>query len=146
VLFDTGEFRFSALICFEDCFGSVSRENVRRGAELLINLTNDAWAASLSCQMQHLSMAVFRAVENRRSLVRAAASGQTCAIGPSGKVLAMAEPFTETFLNVKVPLGQGMTPYTVWGDILGILYAAVAAILLLIGGIRFIMGQIKQGI
>jgi apolipoprotein N-acyltransferase len=153
VLFHSGKLRdypqhfpFSALICFEDCFGSISRENVRLGAELLVNLTNDAWAQSLSCQMQHLSMAVFRAVENRRSLVRAAASGQTCAIDLSGKVLAMAQPFTETFLNVKVPLGQGLTPYTVWGDILGIFFAAAAAILLLIGIIRYIMNQHYQGI
>jgi apolipoprotein N-acyltransferase len=151
VLFYSGRyhpkhFPFSALICFEDCFGSISRENVRLGAEVLINLTNDAWAQSLSCQMQHLSMAVFRAVENRRSLVRAAASGQTCAIGPFGKVLAMAQPFTETFLNVEVPLGQGLTPYTVWGDIFGILYGMAAATLLLIGIIRYIMNQHDQGI
>jgi len=89
--------------------------------------------------MQHLSMAVFRAVENRRSLVRAAASGQTCAIAPSGKILAMAGPFTETALNVQVPLMTGRTPYTVWGDLWGNLFLAAAILLLLIETIRIIL-------
>jgi len=139
VVFSADKLRFSALICFEDCFGYISRDFTRLGAELLVNITNDAWADSLSCQIQHLSMAVFRAVENRRSLVRAAASGQTCAIAPSGKILAMAEPFTETALNVRLPLMKGRTPYTVWGDLWGFLFLAVSILLLLIGAIRIIL-------
>jgi len=139
VVFSAGKLRFSALICFEDCFGYISRDFTRLGAELLVNITNDAWAGSLSCQMQHLSMAVFRAVENRRSLVRAAASGQTCAIAPSGKILAMARPFTETALNVRLPLVAGSTPYTVWGDLWGVIFLSAAILLLLIGAIRIIL-------
>jgi apolipoprotein N-acyltransferase len=141
---DGGRFRFSALICFEDCFGSISRDFTRRGAELLVNLTNDAWSKSLSCQAQHLSMAVFRAVENRRSLVRAASSGQTCAIAPSGTILALAEPFTGTALTAEVPLMKGRTPYTVWGDLWGLLFLAAALILLLTGTIRYILNK-KHG-
>jgi apolipoprotein N-acyltransferase len=138
---EDGRFRFSALVCFEDCFGSISRDFTRRGAELLVNLSNDAWSESLSCQVQHLSMAVFRAAENRRSLVRAASSGQTCAIAPSGKILAMAEPFTGTALTTKVPLMKGRTPYTVWGDLWGLLFLAAALILLLTGTIRYILNR-----
>jgi len=138
---EKGRFRFSVLVCFEDCFGSISRDFTRRGAELLVNLTNDAWSNSLSCQFQHLSMAVFRAVENRRSMVRAASSGQTCAIAPSGTILAMAEPFTATALPVKVPLMKSRTPYTVWGDLWGILFLAAALMLLLIGAIRYIINK-----
>jgi apolipoprotein N-acyltransferase len=137
-------FRFSALVCFEDCFGSISRDFTRRGAEILVNLTNDAWAESLSCQVQHLSMAVFRAVENRRSLVRAATSGQTCAIDPSGKILSMAEPFTKTALTAEVPLIQGRTPYTVWGDLWALFFVAAAIILLLIGIVRYILYKTSQ--
>jgi apolipoprotein N-acyltransferase len=141
---EDGGFRFSALICFEDCFGSISRDFTRRGAELLVNLTNDAWSGSLSSQAQHLSMAVFRAVENRRSLVRAASSGQTCAIAPLGKILALAEPFTKTAIAVEVPLMKGRTPYTVWGDLWGLLFLGAAIILLLTGTIRYILNR-KHG-
>jgi apolipoprotein N-acyltransferase len=145
VVFNAGALRFSAPICFEDCFGYISRDFTRRGAEFIVNLTNDSWAGSLSCQVQHLSMAVFRAVENRCSLVRAATSGQTCAIAPSGKILALAPAFTETALNVEIPIVPGQTPYTVWGDLWGILFSIFAAILLLYGFFRFILRVIKTG-
>jgi len=146
VVFNADSLRFSALICFEDCFGSISRDFTLLGAEFLVNITNDAWAGSLSSQMQHLSMSVFRAVENRRALVRAAVSGQTCAIAPSGRILAMAEPFTETALNVEIPLMKGRTPYTVWGDLWGFLFLAAAILLLLIGTIRIILRLNIKGI
>ncbi|MDR1930771.1 MAG: apolipoprotein N-acyltransferase, partial [Treponema sp.] len=145
VVFTAGKLRFSAPICFEDSFGYISRNFTRNGAELIVNLTNDGWAGDLSCQMQHLAMAVFRAVENRRSLVRAAATGQTCAVDPRGKVLAMAEPFTESFLNVRLPLLKSSTPYTRWGDLWGILFSLSAAAVLLIGAIGGILGLIKTG-
>jgi apolipoprotein N-acyltransferase len=137
--------RFAVPICFEDTFGYLSREFTRRGAELIVNLSNDAWSASLSCQTQHLAMAVFRAVENRRSMVRATASGQTCAIDPRGRITAMAEPFTAAFLNVRLPLLTTLSPYTRWGDWLGIFFASFAGMLLLTGTIRGILGWVKTG-
>ncbi|GHV86092.1 apolipoprotein N-acyltransferase 1 [Spirochaetia bacterium] len=145
VVFDTGKFRFSAPICFEDSFGYLSREFTRQGADLIVNLSNDSWAESLSCQMLHLAMSVFRAAENRRSLVRATTSGQTCAISPSGKILAMAPPFTQTFLNVTVPLVKSRTLYTIWGDLWAVLFSVSAGMLLLIGAIRSILRVIKTG-
>jgi apolipoprotein N-acyltransferase len=145
VVFNTGKIRFSSPICFEDTFGYISRDFTRNGAELIVNLSNDGWANSLSCQMQHLAMAVFRAVENRRSLVRSTATGQTCAIDPYGKILAMAEPFTPAFLNVRVPLLTNISPYTRWGDIWGGLFVFCALLLLLIGVIPGILRSIKTG-
>ncbi|MCL1813535.1 MAG: apolipoprotein N-acyltransferase [Treponema sp.] len=145
LVFHTGSLRFSAPICFEDCFGYISRDFTRNGAEFIVNLTNDSWANSLSSQVQHLSMSVFRAVENRRSLVRAATSGQTCAISPSGRILAMAPPFTETVLNAEIPLLNSRTPYTAWGDLWAVLFCVSAFVLLLSGAIRFILMVIKSG-
>ncbi|MDR1655649.1 MAG: apolipoprotein N-acyltransferase, partial [Treponema sp.] len=97
-------FTFSSPICFEDTFGYLSRLFVRGGADLIVNLSNDAWSASLPAQNQHLSMAVFRAVENRRSMARSTASGQTCGLDPSGRILAMAPPFEEAWITVSLPL------------------------------------------
>ncbi|MDR2181086.1 MAG: apolipoprotein N-acyltransferase, partial [Treponema sp.] len=76
--------KFSTPICFEDTFGYLSRDFTRAGAELIVNISNDAWSGRLSCQTQHLAMAVFRSVENRRAMVRSTTTGQTCAIAPSG--------------------------------------------------------------
>jgi len=143
VVFNSGSLKFSSPICFEDCFGPISRDFTRRGAEFIVNITNDSWAGSLSCQIQHLAMAVFRAVENRRSLVRAASSGQTCAISPSGKILAMAPPFAEAALTVEIPLSSINTPYTFWGDLWGVLFSVSSAMLLLAGSLRFILKVFK---
>ena len=135
----SGGLKFSTPICFEDIFGYLSRDFVRNGAELIVNLSNDAWSKSLSAQNQHLSMAVFRAVENRRSMVRSTVSGQTCGIDPNGKVLAMARPFTEAQLTVSVPIVTRRTLYTEYGDYLPRIFCgAVLVLLIAAGGLRII--------
>jgi apolipoprotein N-acyltransferase len=134
-----GNFSFSSPICFEDTFGYLSRNFARRGAELIVNLSNDAWSKSLSAQNQHLSMAVFRAVENRRSMARSTASGQTCGIDPGGRIIAMAPPFTESWITVELPVITPDTLYTAWGDFLPVLFTAAAALLLISGFIIYIV-------
>jgi apolipoprotein N-acyltransferase len=89
--------------------------------------------------MQHLSMAVFRAVENRRSMVRSTASGQTCAIDPNGKILSMAEPFTESYLSAEVPVVTPLTLYTRFGDYLGLAFTFAAFLVLIVGIILYII-------
>jgi apolipoprotein N-acyltransferase len=138
-------FTFSTPICFEDTFGYLSRDFVRAGAEVLINLSNDAWSKSLPAQNQHLSMAVFRAVENCRPLVRSTVSGQTCAIDPCGRITAMAIPFTETWINVEIPLVKKDTLYTLYGDYLGAIFTFTAAALLLFGILSGIIRRVRQG-
>jgi apolipoprotein N-acyltransferase len=133
VVFESRGLKFSTPICFEDTFGYLTRDFVRNGAEFIVNLSNDAWSKSLPAQMQHLSMAVFRAVENRRSMVRSTASGQTCAIDPNGKILAMAEPFTEARLTVEIPVVTPAALYTRYGDFLPFLCMAAGFIMLLTG-------------
>jgi apolipoprotein N-acyltransferase len=143
-VFDSGGVKFSTPICFEDTFGYLSRDFVLNGAEIIVNLSNDAWSGSLPAQMQHLSMAVFRAVENRRSMVRSTASGQTCAVDPNGKILAMAEPFAEAWLFAEVPVLTPLTVYTRYGDFLGKAFTAAALLLLISGIILYIMSVKKR--
>lgn len=142
-VFQTGDFTFSTPICFEDTFGDISRAFTLGGADLIVNLTNDAWAGSLPCQMQHATMAVFRAVENRRSVVRSTASGQTCAIDPNGKVIAMAPPFVETQLTVNVPIMKQKTFYTKHGDFLAYIFILFSLGALILGGILWIFKRKK---
>ncbi|MDR3130360.1 MAG: apolipoprotein N-acyltransferase [Treponema sp.] len=143
-VFNAGGFKFSTPICFEDTFGSLSREFVRNGAEVIVNLSNDAWSRSLPAQNQHLSMAVFRAVETRRAMVRSTASGQTCGIDPNGKILAMAPPFAMTWLTVEVPVFTETSIYTRYGDILAQLFLLAALVILPAGAGRFIMLRIRN--
>jgi len=138
-------FSFSAPICFEDTFGYLSRNFVKRGADVLVNLSNDAWSKSLPAQNQHLSMAVFRAVENYRPMVRSTASGQTCAIDPRGRIIAMAAHFAETWLNEAIPIVSGNTIYTNFGDYFAIFFTFLAVILLLFGAISCTIRKIGKG-
>lgn len=139
-VFDVQGVKFSTPICFEDVFGYLSREFVLRGAQLIINMTNDSWSGAESAEMQHMAMSVFRAVENRRTMVRGTNSGITGTIEPSGRITSMLEPFTEDFLVHDVPVyDDSLTLYTRWGDWLGegsvyaalVVYAVAAFIRLL---------------
>lgn len=132
-VFDAGGVRFSTPICFEDTFGYLNREFVNRGAQVIVNMTNDTWSGSVPAEMQHFAMAVFRATENRRSVVRAANSGITAIVEPSGRITATLEPFVEATLIGEVPVyDAATTPYARAGDWLGV--ALTAAALLLIAG------------
>ena len=103
-VFDLGKVRVSPLICFEDTFGYLSRDFVREGAQVLVNVTNDSWSPAQACSIQHAGMAVFRSVENRRSMIRATNGGFTCLIDPNGKITSWLEPFTADHLTVDVPV------------------------------------------
>ena len=139
VVFDSGSgggrpgVRFSTPICFEDTFGYLGREFVRHGAQVLVNMSNDSWSASVPAEMQHLTMGVFRAVENRRSVVRSTNGGMTVTVDPDGRLLQVLEPFTADYLLGTVPVVDGPhTLYTRWGDWFGV--TALAAGLALLAG------------
>ena len=106
-------------------------------------MSNDAWAQSEACQYQHLSMAVFRAVETRLPMVRATASGQTAAISPYGHITSMLPPFIEGYLCTDVPVltEPSNTFYVLWGDIVGIAAVILAGSLLIIGMVRDILAR-----
>ncbi len=128
---DQGEartFAFGAPICFEDAFADVCADFFRRGAQALINLTNDSWSKTVSAELQHFTAARFRAIEQRRVLVRSTNGGYTCVVGAKGEVLADLPLFTEDELAVEVPIYDigGPTAYERFGDwlvffILGVL-------------------------
>ncbi len=82
-----GESRFSTLICFEDVFPELSRQFAKRGAEFLIVITNDAWFGKSAAPYQHLQASVFRAIENGVPVIRAANTGVSAFISPSGEVV-----------------------------------------------------------
>ena len=116
-VFEADGVRFSTPICFEDTFGYLCRRFVAEGADVLVNMTNDAWSFSVPCEMQHMTIAIFRAVENRRSVVRSTNGGMTNIIDPNGRIRAELPPFTEGHLVGYVPVHTGAaTLYTRWGD------------------------------
>ena len=141
-VFEAGGVRFSTPICFEDTFSELCREFIRRGAEVLINMTNDSWSKSVACEMQHMSIALFRAVENRRTLVRATNGGITCVIDPNGRITAMLPPFTEGCLSAVAPVyAQGRTLYSRWGDWFAVLCLILSGAGLAAGLLRRLLAR-----
>ena len=131
-----GQIPVAPLICFEDILPDLARADVRDGARMLVNVTNDAWFDEVMSPNQHMRNAVLRAVENRVPLVRAANTGVTCVIDPSGRVASsLSDGKGRTDLagvlwaDVAVPPdGMSLTFYTRFGDMYGIA-CAVATVL-----------------
>jgi apolipoprotein N-acyltransferase len=110
------------LICFEIIFPELARAHARKGANILVNLTNDAWFGMTSAPYQHLSMAVFRSVENRLPTIRAANTGFSAFISPRGEILAQSDLFTEAVLKVSVDISEPtLSFYSRYGDFFVIL-------------------------
>jgi apolipoprotein N-acyltransferase len=93
---------FGVMICFESIFPEISRALVTNGADILVNLTNDAWFGKTAGPYQHLSMLTMRAVENRRWIVRAANTGISAMIDPCGRLVAQIPLFERGVLVDKV--------------------------------------------
>jgi apolipoprotein N-acyltransferase len=109
------------LICFESIFPELARDWTSRGANLLVNITNDAWFGRSSAPWQHLSMAVFRALENRRSLARSANTGVTTLIDPLGRTAETPPLFQQFYLVEEAPLLQDKTIFVSFGHYFGLL-------------------------
>jgi apolipoprotein N-acyltransferase len=109
--------RFGVLICFEIIFPDLCRRFVKKGANFLVTMTNDAWFGKTSAPYQHFSMAIFRAVENRVFIARAANTGITGFIDPRGKISKQGGIFTEEAMNGMIRLSKDKTFYTLYGDV-----------------------------
>lgn len=104
------------MICFESIFPEISRALVRNGADILANLTNDAWFGDTSAPFQHLSMLTLRAVENRRWIVRAANTGISGIVDPCGRLRSEISLFQQGVLFDKVPRVRIKSFYLTYGD------------------------------
>jgi apolipoprotein N-acyltransferase len=108
--------RLGTVLCVEAMFPGLVRQAVRQGAEVLVNLSNDAWFGGAAPARQQLQIATLRAVENRRYLVRAAATGFSAVIDPHGRTLAESGLDRFEVLNATVRPSHAQTPYQRWGD------------------------------
>ncbi|SPD74922.1 Apolipoprotein N-acyltransferase [uncultured Desulfobacterium sp.] len=115
------------LICFEAIFPEVARAHARNGANLLVTITNDAWFGKTSAPYQHLAMSVFRAVENRMPMIRAANTGFSAYIGPDGSIISRGDLFTEEVLEASLNISEKPPSfYARFGDVFALSLLAVS--------------------
>ncbi len=108
--------KIGATICFESSYPRFLREQVRRGAGLLVISTDDAWFGRTAAARQHSAIAAVRAAETDRYVVRSAATGISQIIAPTGQVLAEAGLFQPAVVAAPVQSRSTLTPYVRWGD------------------------------
>ena len=123
IINETNFFKFGVLICFEDIFSDISRKFVNEGAQFLITITNDAWFGKTSAAYQHMISSVFRAVENKVSVIRCANTGVSCSINAFGEITEILGKEDQTLfiresnvLSIVVPSYKRKTIYTKYGD------------------------------
>lgn len=142
---------FGVTICWENIFPDLFRRFVLKGATFMINISNDAWFKDSAGPYQHLMCQIFRAVENRISIARAANTGISCFISPSGEIIREVTEFPGRDIDVagiitdELPLFKGATFYTHYGDVFAFFCILMLALGILLKLINKIF-QYKKGI
>jgi apolipoprotein N-acyltransferase len=127
VVFNAPPVPFGVVICYEGIFPDLFRQFVTHGAQLMVNMTNDAWFGRTSGPEQHLAMYPFRAVEHRVSIVRAANTGVSAFIAPNGVIVRRLRLFERDVMTESMPGPGRRTLFTRVGDWLGLVSLAVTA-------------------
>jgi len=136
VLLNVNNFKIGMSICYEIIFPGHVRRSVKKGADLLVTITNDAWFGRTVAPGQHFRMAAFRAVENRRPLLRAANTGITGYVDQTGRVIAKTQIFTTAWLNGTVNIVKEMSFYSKYGDVFSIFMCLWSILILAVGYLR----------
>ena len=117
VVFTSDGYSFGVFICYEEIFGDEIRLFAKRGAQVLVNISNDGWYGDTCAPWQTLNMSRMRAVENRRWLLRDTNTGITTIIDPYGRLTASVERHALTSLAGRYGYRSDLTFYTLHGDV-----------------------------
>lgn len=134
-LFSQDSLRFGVMICFESVFADIARRFTVNGADFLVNITNDGWYGKSAEPYQQALLTRFRAIENRRSMIRAANTGISYLMDGYGRFIRQSQLEVEAILVEEIPLYAGNTFYTRYGDLF-------AKSILLLSGIIVILSVI----
>ena len=116
-IFEVKGVKLGAMICFESLYPWLARDLVGAGAQVLVNVSNDAWFQKTKAPYQHIEQTRLRAIELRRYLIRNAGTGVSAIIDPLGRYVGEPLPiFTQGVLTGTVSAREGLTPYGLWGD------------------------------
>jgi apolipoprotein N-acyltransferase len=115
---ELGATKLAVFICYEDMLPSTVRDATMAGAALLVSISNDAWFGESRAAYTHFAAARLRAIELRRSLVRATNTGVTAIIEPTGRLSpsTLAPEHVPATRVASVPLLDGQTPYARFGS------------------------------
>ncbi|MEW6418564.1 MAG: apolipoprotein N-acyltransferase [Nitrospirota bacterium] len=131
---------FATLICYEIIFPGLVRKFYSNGGDFIVNITNDAWFGKTTGPYQHFSMAVFRAVENRKPLIRAANTGISGFIDSNGRIISKTNLFNQVVLTGDIKTDATRSFYTKYGDLFSYIWIVYSIVLL-----ANILGKTRRG-
>lgn len=135
-LFDVKGARMAVLICYESIFPDLTRRAVKSGADVLVNITNDAWYGKSSAPHQLLAMAALRTVETKVPMVRVANTGISAIIHPDGRIAARTPLFKRGMEIEDIAFRPRRTVYTIVGDLFSEICFGLAVIGVLLALLR----------
>ncbi len=128
VIFSHDGHKFAGIICFESVIPWIARETAAKGAEFIFIVTNDAWFKDSPAPQQHVDLATFRAIENRRYVVQAASNGVSAIIDPMGRITDSIPLYKKQTLYGNITPLDIMTFYTRHGDLFAWLCVALSSL------------------
>ena len=130
-IFNINNTQIAAMICFESTIPELSREFVRKGVEILVFLVNDGWYEHPPEPQQHARQAIYRAVENRRPVIRCTNTGISMIIDPSGNITRQLPLNQAGVISANISPKDGITFYTRFGDIFAQLNSVISLLFIL---------------
>lgn len=128
------------VICYESVFGQYVTEFVKKGAQIIVVITNDGWWKNTPGYKQHLSFSRLRAIETRRSIARAANTGISCFINQRGEILQATSWWEEASINGELNVNSEITFYSKHGDYIARISLFLSVMLCLL----FVVERYKQ--
>jgi apolipoprotein N-acyltransferase len=119
VVFNVGDTSYAVLICFEVAFPDFVRRCILKGADFMVNITNDTWFGRSPGPFQHMRITVFRAVENRTWLARCANSGISAVIDPFGREIVRAGIYKRDIISANITPIEEHSTFTKYGPVVG---------------------------
>jgi apolipoprotein N-acyltransferase len=123
--------KIGPVICFESAFGEHAADLVKRGAQLLVVITNDGWWRDSSGSWQHFGYSRIRAIETRKNIIRSANTGISGFINSRGDVMKKSEINSCVVLSSTVHLNNQITFYTKYGDFIGWVCLSLSGLILI---------------
>ncbi len=136
--------KIAPIICYESIFGEYVSKFVKNGANVLAIITNDGWWQNTPGYRQHLYTGALRAIETRKFIIRAANTGISCFILPSGEIIHPTEYWKEAVIKSPVYISQKVTFYSKYGDYLGWAGVYAGTILFIILNLSLIRELFKR--
>ena len=130
-IFKINDLSFSTLICFESTFPDINRIHAKKGIDFFVYLVNDGWYTSIYEPRQHARQSIYRAIENRKSVLRCANTGISMVIEPSGKIKHETALNTEDIITTFITESNTITFYTKYGNVFAYLVLVVTSIFLM---------------